>query len=141
MQEQALRVANHVPHPGTVAALAMVLATIAVAFAVRRKSPVLSSILALGFISLGLTPLVVSRSLQSQGIYRVRVPLRRPDQSVVDIAQVKSSNGGELKMVAGGWELEVSPQTRAADGNVTLTASVKDEFLKGGSTLVLGQDY
>jgi hypothetical protein len=65
----------------------------------------------------------------------------RPDQSTVDIAQVRSSNGGELKMVAGGWELDIPQQARPADGKLTLSASVKDEFLKGKSTLVLGQDY
>jgi hypothetical protein len=77
----------------------------------------------------------------SFGVYHVQVVVLEPDQSPVDIAQVKSSNGGEVKMVEGGWELDISPQTRPADGRVTLLASVKDEFLKGSSTLVLAQDY
>jgi hypothetical protein len=141
MHEQALRIANHVPHPGTVAAVALILAAIAMAFALRRKSPVVSSILAVCVIALGVTPLIVSHSLQSQGVYHIRVVLLRPDQSSADIAQVKSSNGGELKMADGGWELDISPQARPADGKVTFTASVKDEFLKGSSTLALAQDY
>jgi hypothetical protein len=141
MHEQALRIANHVPHPGVVAAVALILAAIAVALAVRGKKRVVSSLLAVALIALGLTPLVVSHSLQSHGVYRVRVVLLRPDQTVADIAQVKSSNGGELKMIDEGWELDISPQTRPADGTVTFTASVKDEFLKGGTTLVLAQDY
>ena len=141
MQEQALRIANHIPHPGTVATIALILAAIAVAVALRGKRPVVSSILAVALIALGSTLLVVPHSLQSQGVYRVRVVLLRPDQSVADIAQVKSSNGGELRMVDGGWELDISPQTRPADGKVTFTASVKDEFLKGKYTLVLADDY
>lgn len=44
-------------------------------------------------------------------------------------------------MVEGGWELDIPPQARPANGKVTLSANVKDEFLKGGSTLVLGEDY
>ena len=44
-------------------------------------------------------------------------------------------------MVEGGWELEIPPQTRPADGKVTFVASVKDEVLNGKSTLILDQDY
>jgi hypothetical protein len=80
-------------------------------------------------------------TLQSRGVYHVQVVLLRPDRSIADIAQVKSSNGGELKMVPGGWELLVLPQARPADGKLILTASIKDEFLKGTSSVVLAQDY
>ncbi len=44
-------------------------------------------------------------------------------------------------MVAGGWELNIPRETRPTDGKVTLTASIKDEFLAGKSTLVLAEDY
>jgi hypothetical protein len=74
-------------------------------------------------------------------VYHVQVVLVRPDRSLVEIAQVKSSNGGELKMVAGGWELDVPQQTQPADGKLTLSAFVKEEFLRGSSTLVLVDDY
>ncbi|MBZ5664979.1 MAG: hypothetical protein LAO30_10280 [Acidobacteriia bacterium] len=141
MQEQALRIASHIPHPGITAALALILAAIVFALVFRARRPVVASILAAGLIVLGLTPLVTSNFLRSQGVYHVHVVLLRPDQSPVDIAQVKSSNGEELKMVEGGWGLDISPQTRPIDGKVTLFASVKDEFLKGSSTLVLAQDY
>jgi hypothetical protein len=79
--------------------------------------------------------------LHSRGVYHVQVVLLRPDQTLADIAQVKSSNGGDVKMVAGGWELDVPQQARPADGKVTLTAAVKDEFLNGQSTIILGEDY
>ena len=44
-------------------------------------------------------------------------------------------------MVGSGWELDIPPQARPADGKLTLSAAAKDEFLKGTSTLVLAQDY
>ena len=97
--------------------------------------------MAAGIIVLGVAPFAASAFLQSRGVYHVQVVLLRPDQSPVEIAQVKSSNGGELKMVGGGWELDIPPQARPADGKVTLSAAVKDEFLKGASTLVLAHDY
>src|ERR1019366_4215375 len=87
------------------------------------------------------TPFAASAYLQSRDVYHVQVVVVRPDQSPADIAQVKSSNNGALKMVAGGWELDIPAQNRPVDGKVTLSASVKDEFLKGKSTLVLAQDY
>jgi hypothetical protein len=97
----------------------------------------MASIVAAGIIVLGVSPFAASAFLQSRGVYHVQVVIVRADESPVDIAQVKSSNGGELKMVAGGWELDIPPQTRPADGKVTLSATVKDEFLKGGSTRVV----
>ena len=145
MEEQALtfllKLAGHIGHPVAVAVFAVVIAASVFAVALRAKRPVIGSILAAGVIVLGVAPFVASGFLQTRGVYHVQVVLLRPDQSPVDIAQVKSSNGGELKMVAGGWELDIPQQARPADGKLTLSASVKDEFLKGKSTLVLGQDY
>ena len=145
MEEQALapalKLAGHIGHPVMVAAIAVVIAASVFALALRAKRPVTAWIMAAAIIVLGAVPFAASAFLQTRGVYHVQVVLVRPDQSPVDIAQVKSSNGGELKMVAGGWELDIPPQTRPADGKVTVSASVKDEFLKGGSTLVLAQDY
>jgi hypothetical protein len=136
-----LKIAGHIGHPVTVAVFALVIAAPAFALLLRAKKPLLAGITAAGIIILGVTPFAASAFLQSRGIYHVQVLVVRPDESSADIAQVKSSNGGELKMVAGGWELDIPPQTRPADGKVTLVASVKDEFLNGKSTLVLAQDY
>ena len=145
MEEQALalalKIAGHIGHPVMVAAFASVIAAFVFALLLRAKRPVTACVAATGIIVLGIPPFAASAFLQSRSVYHVQVVVVRPDQSPVDIAQVKSSNGGELKMVAGGWELEVPPQTRPADGKLTLSASVKDEFLKGESTLVLAQDY
>jgi hypothetical protein len=141
MEEQALKLAGHIGHPATVAAVAFVIAAAVCALLVRAKQSVLTCLAAALILVLGVAPYAASNYLQSHGIYHVQVVLLRPDQSVVDIAQVKSSTSGELKMVAGGWELDIPPRTRPADGQVTFSASVKDEFLKGKSTLDLAQDY
>ena len=147
MEEQTLalvlRVAGRIGHPVTVAAFALVIAAaiFALALRARRPRPLLASIVAAGIIVLGLAPFAASAFLKARGVYHVQVVVVRPDQSPVEIAQLKASNGGELKLVAGGWELDVPPQSRPADGKVTLFASVKDEFLKGKSTFVLAQDY
>jgi len=145
MEEQALapalKIAIHIGHPVTVAASAVVIAASVFVLALRAKRPFTACIMAAGIIVLGVAPFAASAFLQARGVYHVQVVLVRPDQSRVEIAQVKSSNGGELKMVAGGGELDIPPQTRPADGKVTVSASVKDEFLKGGSTLVMAQDY
>jgi hypothetical protein len=145
MDEQALaqflKIAGHIGHPGKVAAVAFVIASFVFALALRAKRPVVGGIAAVGIIVLGVTPFAASSFLQSRGVYQVQIVLLRPDQTVVDIAQVKSSNGGELKMVAGGWELDVPQQARPTEGKVRLSAIAKDEFMKGESTIILAQDY
>jgi hypothetical protein len=145
MEEQALalvlKIAGHVGHPAAVAAFALVIAASVFALARRARRPLLAWVVAAGIIVLGVAPFAASAFLQSRGVYHVQVVVVRPDQSPVDIAQVKSSNGGELRMVGDEWELDIPPETRPADGKVTLFASVKDEFMKGSSTFVLDQDY
>jgi hypothetical protein len=138
---QFLKIAGHIGHPGKVAAVGFAIAAVVFAFAFRAKRPVVGGFAAVAIVVLGVTPFAAYSFLQSRGVYHVKVVLLRPDESVEDIAQIKSSNGGELKMVGGGWELDVPQQARPADGKVTLSAVAKDEFMKGGSTIVLAQDY
>jgi hypothetical protein len=141
MQEKALEIASHITHPVTIAAFALVFAAGAFGLALRAKKPRIAWILAAGIIVLGLAPLAASTFLQSRGVYRVRVVVLGPDQSPVEDAHVSSSTGGEPKKVESGWEFDIPPQTRPADGKVILFASVKNSFLSGRSTLVLAQDY
>jgi hypothetical protein len=143
MEEQALalKVASHIGHPVMIATFALLIAASVFALALRAKRHLMAGVLAAGIIVLGVAPFAASAFLQSRGVYHVQVVVLRPDQSPVDIAQVKSSNGGELKMVAGGWQLDIPPQARLAGGIITLSAFAKDEFLGGRSTLVLAQDY
>jgi hypothetical protein len=141
MQDEVFRIASHIPHPLVVAGCSFLAAVIILALLIRARKPVLAAVLAVVVIGLGLTPFIASTVLRSRGVYCVRVVLVRPDQSVADIAQVKSSTSRELKMVAGGWELDIPRETRPTDGKVMLSASIKDEFLAGKSTLALADDY
>lgn len=141
MPEQALKIANHVPHPGVVAIIFLVSALIVFALALRAKRSIIGSVAALLLIALGLVPMAVNHAVQSRGVYHIQVVLVRPDGSPVYYAQLKSSHGGEMKICEGGWRLDIPPQTRPADGKVTFAAAVKDEFLKGASTLTLANDY
>jgi hypothetical protein len=59
----------------------------------------------------------------------------------VDDARVISSNGREAKKIEGGWEFDIPPQSRPADGRLTLSASLRDAFVSGYSTVVLDKDY
>ncbi len=141
MPEQVLKIANHVPYPEVVAIIFFVSAVIVFALALRAKGPVLGSVAALLLVALGVVPLAVNHAVQSRGVYHIQVVLVRPDGSPVYYAQLKSSHGGDLKICEGGWRLDVPPQTRPADGKVSFSATVKDEFLKGASTLTLANDY
>jgi len=141
MQEKALELASHITHPVTVAAFALVFAAFALRLALRARKPQLAWILAAAIIVLGLAPLGASTFLQSRGVYRVRVVVLGPDQSPIEDAHVTSSTGEKPKKVESGWEFDIPPQTRPADGKVVLFASVKNAFLTGSSTLVLAQDY
>jgi hypothetical protein len=141
MEEQALRIAGHIGHPRMVAAFALLIAASALALLLRQKRPALAAIAAAAILALGSAPFAASSILKSRGVYHIQVVVLRPDQSPVEIAQVRASTGGELKMDGSGWALDISPQSRPADGTITFFASAKDEFLNGKSTLVLAQDY
>jgi hypothetical protein len=141
MQEQALKIASHITHPVTVAAFAAVLAATALRLSLRAKKTRIAWVLASGLIALGLAPLAASTFLQSQDLYRVRVAVLGPDKSPVEDAKVISSSGGEPKRIEGGWEFDIPPQSRPADGKLKLFASEKNAFLAGSSTLVLDKDY
>lgn len=141
MKDQVFRIAGHIPHPLVVAAVALLAAAVVLVLLLRAKRPFLAVVSVVGIVALGLAPLVISTIVRSRGVYRINVVVVRPDQSLADIAQVKASNKGDLKMVPGGWELEIPPQTIPAGGTVTFSAAVKDEFLNGKSTLLLAEDY
>ena len=140
MEELALKIANHIGHAGMIALVAFVVATIVFAFSFRAKQIIVGGIVAALIVALEVVPLAATALLKSRGVYHVQVIVLRPDHSVVEIAQIKSFSGGELKMVGGGWELDI-PQSQPANRRVSLSAAAKDEFLKGGTTIVLGQDY
>jgi hypothetical protein len=136
-----LKLAGHIGHPLHIAMAAFVIAACVFAYLLRAKKPVSASFAAVLLILVGVTPYFSAKTLQSRGVYHVQVVLRRPDQSLADVAQLQSSNGGQIKMVAGGWELEVPQQARPSDGKIVFSGVVKDEFLKGSNSIVLDSDY
>lgn len=141
MWEKGLEIASRITHPVAVAAFAAVLAAYLFSIAIKKRQSRIVWFLVAAILLLGLAPLLSSTYLQSRGLYRVRVFVLGTDKQPVDDAHVTSSNGGEPKKVEGGWEFDIPPQSRPADGKVKLYASVKSAFLAGSSTLVLGQDY
>jgi len=141
MPEFALKIANHIPHPDVVAILFLVCAVIVVVLAFRAKRPVIGSVAALALAALGLLPLGANHVLKARATYHVQVLLVRPDRSPIYYAQLRSSQGGEMKIWEGGWRLEISPQNYPINGKVDFFATVKDEFLKGQSVLTLAGDY
>jgi hypothetical protein len=140
MKEDILRLVSQIPHTEIVALVSLVLAVVLFILARRAEKVVIGSISATALIFLGLAPLVLAKYVKSQDTYHVKLVVVRPDQSLADIAQVKSDNG-EPQMVPGGWELDIPRGKRPADGKVTFSATVKDEFLSGNSTLLLSQDF
>jgi hypothetical protein len=140
MKEDILRLVSHIPHPETVILVSLVLAVVVFILARRAEKVVIGSIAAIAIILLGLAPLVLAKFVKSEDVYHVQLVVVRPDKSLADIAQVKSDNG-EPRMVPGGWELDILREKRPADGKVIFSATVKDEFLSGKSTILLAEDF
>jgi hypothetical protein len=141
MPEPFLRIAGHIPYSEAIAIVSFVLATLVFALQFRARRIVLGSIFAFLILAVGSIPFLVSHALESRGVYHIQVYLVRPDQSPIYYAEVKSSNPVEMKISEGGWHLDIPRQARPADGKVTFSAAVKDEFLVGKSSLQLEHDY
>lgn len=141
MWERALEIASHVTHPVTVAVFTLTLVAYLFSRAMKKQHSRLTWFLAIAIMLLGLAPLLSSTYLQSRGLYRVRVFVLGTDKQPVDDARVTSSNGGEPKKIERGWEFDIPPQSRPADGKLKLFASAKSAFLAGNSTVVLDKDY
>jgi hypothetical protein len=139
--EKALEIASHITHPVTVAVFSAVLAAYLFSIAIKKRQSRITWLLAAVVLTLGLAPLLSSTYLQTRGLYRVRAFVLGTDKQPDNDAQVISSNGGEPKKIEGGWEFDIPPQSRPADGKLKLFASEKNAFLAGSSTLVLDKDY
>jgi hypothetical protein len=68
MEEQALRIATHIGHPGMVAAFALLIAASALALLLRQKKPVPAAIAAAAILGLGSAPFAASSILKSRGV-------------------------------------------------------------------------
>lgn len=143
MWEKALEVASHITHPFAVVAFALVLAGFLFTMAIKKRQSRVTWLLVAVILLLGLAPLLSSAYLQSRGLYIVRVLALGIDRQPIDdpSVSVTSSNGGEPKKIKGGWEFDIPPQSRPADGKLKVFASLRNAFLAGNSTVVLDKDY
>ena len=141
MWEKALEIAGHITHPGTIAVFGAALAAYLFSLAIKKKQSLITWFLAAIILFLSLAPLLSSAYLQSRGLYTVRVFVLGTDKQPLDDARVTSSIGGEPKKILGGWEFDIPPQSRPADGKLKVFASEKNAFLAGSSTVVLDKDY
>ena len=141
MWEPAFEFASRITNSVTAAVFIATIAAFLAWVAIKKGRSRIKWLLVVVVLILGLAPLVSSTYLRSRGLYIVRVFVLGSDKQPVDDASVTSSNGGEAKKIQGGWEFDIPPQSRPADGKVKLFASVKSAFLAGNSTLVLDKDY
>jgi hypothetical protein len=141
MPEKALELATHITHPATVAAFTVVVAFVAFGLALHAKKTRVAWVLAITILMLGVAPLVAWTYLQSRGIYRIRIVVLALDNLPFSDVEVTSSVGGEIKKANDTWELDIPPQTRPADGRVTVSASARNAFLAGSTSIVLGENY
>ena len=97
-----------------------------------------------GIICAGLAPLLVGMYvtyLSTHGVYAVRVVVLGVDGSPVEGSEVVCAPGGEKKRIDGGWECDVAPGSRPADGVFTARVTEKSAFLAGERQLRLAGDY
>ena len=143
--QKALELAAGVKDPVTAAVFAAVLACAAFGIALKKKDRktvlTLGIVLGVGIILLGALPLLAETYLKTHGGYEVRVTVLGVDGSPVEDAEVVCAPGGEQKRVPSGWECDVAPWNRPADGAFTAYATVKSAFLAGKAELRLGEDY
>jgi hypothetical protein len=142
---QILKLAAQVRAPGTAAVFCAVLALIALWVVFKKNDRgmlrFIGTILSVGILFLGSLPILAKTYLDAHGIYEVRVLVMGVDGSPVDNAVVVCSPGGEQKKIAGGWECDIPPRNRPADGLFNVYASVDSAFLTGKGQILLSDDY
>ena len=74
-------------------------------------------------------------------IYRLRVTVIDSQSIPLEDAKVWSSFGGELKKVAGGWQVDIPEAGKPRDGKLTIFATKENAFLKGQMVVMLDSDY
>jgi hypothetical protein len=73
-------------------------------------------------------------------VNQVRVHAIGADQNALQRAHVTSSLGGEIKLVSGGWEVDVPAGSSDDKRQLTIDASVEDLGLIGSTTITLSKD-
>jgi hypothetical protein len=74
------------------------------------------------------------------GVYRVRATVLSPDGNPAEDAKVVSSLGGEIKKVAGGWEIDIPGARPGASRRLMIHATEPTAFLQGSAEIDLGED-
>jgi hypothetical protein len=72
------------------------------------------------------------------GIVTVRVTVLGSNKMPTEEAQVWFSVGGEVKKIAGGWEIEIPVSNLPRNGKFTVYAAQQSEHLKGQSVIAVG---
>src|SRR2546421_750241 len=109
-----------------------------------RKPPALAWAALVAILTIGIVPFLASAYAQwtlDSAIYRIRITVLDPQSVPVENAKVWSSVGGEPKRVPGGWEFDLPSASKPLDGNLTLHASIADQFLQGSRRLTLAADH
>ena len=75
-----------------------------------------------------------------EGAVTIRLTVLGPDAMPVEDAKVWSSIGGEVKKVAGGWELEIPLSKVPATRTLTIYAAQETSYLKGKRDVTFGDD-
>lgn len=99
------------------------------------------TILVIAVVAIATFPLVARAYLETHGVYRVRVTVEDDQGIPRDDSRVTCSIGGEPKAVEGGWEFEIPPGSKPADGRLTIYAKIPSAFLSGKVDLELSKDY
>jgi hypothetical protein len=88
-----------------------------------------------------LAPVVASTILSAKGVYQLRVVALGPDGQPLSDTKLTPPPGGELKQSVGGWEFDISQQSKPADKKLTFYATAGDGALIGEATAVLGESF
>src|SRR5262249_16244336 len=137
-----LEVVAGVPNEVRLSALAIA----AILFIVQRhrKPPAIAWFALFAILTIGIAPFLASAYVQrtlNLAIYRIRITVLDPQGVPVENAKVWSSAGGEPKKVPGGWEFDLPSESKPLDGNLTLYASIREQFLQGSRRLTLAADH
>lgn len=93
-----------------------------------------------GIIGLAPLPILVYLFLALRGVYRVQVTVVDANKLPTHEAEVTAS-AGTKKQTDAGWEFDIAPQEKPEGNFVTFSASVRDRYLSGQSSLRLGANF
>jgi hypothetical protein len=137
---KALEIASKI-HDPIAAAVFMGVFAVLLAISLRNKRPAVVITLPVVIFALGFSPIAASMILKLQGVYHVQIVVLDVSGQPTGDAEIRGSFGILPKHEPSNWEVDIAPQVRQNDGKVTFFASVKNSYLGGSSTVILGTDY